>query len=62
MSKRTIKATVVGGVGLLIVADVFLASDRTKKNTISHVIREASDQPMVPFSFGMLMGHWFWTG
>lgn len=48
-------------VGLLIVWDVFLAAREPSGDTISERIRFwARRYSMIPFSFGVLVGHWFW--
>lgn len=44
----------------LIVSDVFLAVDSTPGNTYSEILLTLSRHPVLPFSFGVLMGHFFW--
>jgi hypothetical protein len=55
-------ATVIGLIvaGILIAIDVWLATDRLPGNTWSELLRELSrDTLFVPWSLGVLMGHWF---
>ncbi len=42
--------------------DVYVAFfNREKDDTVSEVVRElARRHPLVPFLFGLLMGHFFW--
>lgn len=46
---------------VLIIIDIFLATDGRKDNTISEVIALwGSRAPVLPYGFGFLMGHFFW--
>ena len=46
---------------LVIGYDIYAAADREQK-TISRVMLEAARRyPIVPFAWGVLMGHWFWS-
>jgi hypothetical protein len=52
---------IVGCVSAIILWDVYLASDDVKENTISHVVQDVAHKaPMIPFSLGVLIGHWLW--
>ena len=47
-------------VGILIGVDVWLAVDKLPGNTWSELLREFSQHTLfVPWSLGVLMGHWF---
>ena len=61
MKKDNVKTAIVAMVAGIIVWDIYLASDDVDKNTIRELIRDVSDDsPMIPFAFGVLIGHWFW--
>ncbi len=52
---------IVGVVILLAIYDIWVVIEPTPGDTISAVIaRVALGNPIVPFAFGVLMGHWFW--
>jgi hypothetical protein len=54
------KITVGILVFIIIMADVFLATNKLKGDTWSEIIRHwALYIPAIPFSFGYLMTHWF---
>lgn len=47
--------------GALVVAwDLWLAFDTKPGNTVSEIIQQAGKRPIIPFGFGILMGHFFW--
>jgi hypothetical protein len=55
-------ATVIGLiiVAVLIIIDIWLATDRLPGNTWSELLRESSRHTLfIPWSLGVLMGHWF---
>lgn len=58
MRRKTVWILVVVSVGL-IVWDLYAM--RHPQDTISRVILSASHHPILPFSFGVLMGHLFWA-
>ena len=61
MKKDNVKTAVVAIVAVIVVWDIYLASDEVDKNTISELVRDVSDDsPMIPFALGVLIGHWFW--
>jgi hypothetical protein len=64
MSGQTLSITIgLIIVGVLIIVDIWLAVDRTVGNTWSELLREASRHTLfVPWSLGVLMGHWFHPG
>jgi len=45
---------------LLIVLDIFWATNNTDGDTISEVMLTASKHPVLPFAMGVVMGHLFW--
>lgn len=64
MSKRTRSATklvIVVTIALLIAWDIFVAAEPQDGDTISElVLGFALKHPVIPFAFGVLMGHFFW--
>lgn len=60
--KDNIVLTIIGLIVLIVILwDIWLASDKTEGNTISEIItRLAYKYPLIPFALGMLAGHWFW--
>jgi uncharacterized membrane protein len=51
-------ATVVGLIGW----DIYVAATPIRGDTISEIIRQAAyKHPMIPFTLGVLIGHWFWS-
>lgn len=51
---------VIGSVVLIGTYDVFIFSRKGLKGTISHLIYSQSFKyPIIPFAFGLLMGHFF---
>ena len=64
---RSISWKKVTGIGIIavtfgaIVYDIFMVMNDQKHDTISEVIRTAAKKMLlVPFAFGLLMGHFFW--
>lgn len=46
----------------LLVWDIYLMTDSKEGNTISEIMRRlGSKSKLVPFLWGLLMGHWWWT-
>lgn len=45
---------------VLITFDVWAGLNGRADDTISQVIWKISKYPIVPFTFGLLMGHFFW--
>lgn len=61
MTQAQTAAVLVGVTALLVVWDVALALDSTRRNTISQAIADYDKRyPIIRFLFGVLMGHWFW--
>jgi hypothetical protein len=59
----TLTIVFIIAVTLVILAYDVYALYRSKKTeyTISYIIAKASlKNPIIPFVFGVLMGHWFW--
>lgn len=50
----------LAGVVLLFVYECWAAATHTPGDTISEIVWRASRRPIVPFAFGVLMGHLFW--
>jgi hypothetical protein len=51
----------LGAAALLIAYDVYVAVNDTSGDTISEIITKHSlRRPIIPFAFGVLIGHWFW--
>jgi len=46
------------GLGLLLIYEIWALKTEVKGDTITEVIKR--QRPLVPFGFGMLMGHFFW--
>lgn len=45
----------------IMIWDGFLAFNRRQGDTISEIMRSwAKTNPLVPFLWGALMGHWWW--
>jgi hypothetical protein len=52
---------ILATIGLLLAYDVVVMYRLGEKQSISSVITEASlKRPIIPFLFGLVMGHWFW--
>ena len=47
-------------VAALIVYEGITLTNKYDGDTISEIIWHLSNRPLVPFIFGMLMGHFFW--
>ena len=60
---KTITAVVCVATACVLVGyDIFAAVKAGPSGTISDVIRGvAATNPIVPFAFGILMGHFFWS-
>jgi len=41
--------------------DVWAAMNGRKGDTLTEVLRLLSKRPIIPFAFGVLMGHLFWS-
>lgn len=50
----------VAGVVLLFVYEFWAAASAKRGDTISEIVWRASSRPILPFAFGVLMGHFFW--
>lgn len=46
------------GLSLLFVYEIWALKTEAKGDTITEIIK--SQRPIVPFAFGVLMGHFFW--
>ena len=54
-------AVLVACVLLLVVFDLYMAANNVPGDTISEVVRSwAARHPVIPFAFGVVMGHFFW--
>lgn len=52
----------ISSVVLLVGWDIFVAVKPPSGDTISEIIRQtAGKHPIIPFAFGVLIGHFFWT-
>jgi len=40
--------------------DIYAAVDRDEITISQLMLRSARKYPMIPFAWGVLMGHWFW--
>lgn len=65
MTDRLWTLVILGGCALLLIAwDVYVAffnREPNAKDTISGIVLGfARRHPLVPFAFGVLMGHFFW--
>jgi hypothetical protein len=50
----------IGGVVALFVYEFWAAANKQSGDTISEIVWRASRKPILPFAFGVLMGHFFW--
>lgn len=50
----------LAGVTLILIYEIWAIKSEAKGDTISELIWRASKRPIVPFAFGLLMGHLFW--
>jgi hypothetical protein len=49
------------GIGLVIVYEIWSMVNKAPEDTISQMVwRATTKRPVVPFLFGLLMGHFFW--
>ncbi len=48
------------GLFLLFVYEGYAIATTASGDTISEVVWRISERPLVPFAFGLLMGHFFW--
>lgn len=47
---------------ILIGWDIFVAARPPEGDTISEIIRQSAFRhPIIPFAFGVLIGHFFWS-
>lgn len=62
MSPRAITTWLMLSVTAVLLAwDVVAATNSTRGDTISEQLTAAAHRwPILPFLFGMLIGHWFW--
>lgn len=44
----------------MLVYEAYALTNRVSGDTISEIIWDLSKRPLVPFAFGLLMGHFFW--
>lgn len=60
ITRRSVLIAIGVVVGLLIIVDIFLATDVVAGNTWSELLREAAEHtPVVSWLWGLIMGHWF---
>lgn len=58
---KTTKIIILIVIGIIAVVDFYLMFSGGREATISHVMIEwAYEYPIVPFCFGVLVGHLFW--
>ena len=50
----------LAGVVLLFGYEFWAAANGKPGDTISEIVWRASKRPILPFAFGLLMGHLFW--
>ena len=50
----------LGGVVALFAYEFWAAANAKRGDTISEIVWRASARPILPFAFGVLMGHLFW--
>lgn len=48
------------GLLLLLIYEIYAIKSSKKGDTISEGIWSASKRPIIPFIFGVVMGHFFW--
>ena len=61
MTRKTTIAILVVATLLLISWDIWVYLEPTPGDTISEVLlKYARPHPVIPFAFGVLMGHLFW--
>jgi hypothetical protein len=48
------------GIGLVVIYEIAAMVDDRPDNTISQMVWKSCNRPVVPFLFGLLMGHFFW--
>lgn len=61
MSRKITIGIILGVTAILIGWDIFVAVNPPQGDTISEIIQEfATKHPVIPFAFGVLMGHFFW--
>ncbi len=46
---------------VLVVFDIWAVTNSVEGDTLSAYVRWISQHPVVPFAFGVLMGHFFWS-
>lgn len=44
----------------LVIYEVWALTNRRQGDTISEIVWRLARRPIVPFLFGLLMGHFFW--
>ena len=54
------KLILYGGVALLLIYEFYALETAQSGDTISELIWKMSKRPLVPFSLGMLAGHFVW--
>ena len=60
LSRRAVLIAIGVATFVLIVLDIFLATDDIGGNTWSEILRSAAQRtPVVPWLGGLVMGHWF---
>lgn len=61
MKNRKLSITIMVVTTLALIAwDIWVYITPEKGDTISEIIAFYSDHPLLPFAFGVLIGHWFW--
>lgn len=56
--QRTTEVIVAATAALLIAYDIFVAANKEKGDTISEVVRDRINYPVIPFALGAILGHW----
>jgi hypothetical protein len=50
----------ITGITLILVYEIWSIKNHTVGDTISEIVWKLAKRPIVPFAFGVLMGHFFW--
>jgi len=51
---------VIASTVIIIAYDIYAAADRDELTISQLMNRSARKWPMIPFAWGVLIGHWFW--
>jgi uncharacterized membrane protein len=58
---RKVTISILIAVALLLIGwDIYVAVNKDEGDTISEILLWVSKHPIMPFAFGVLMGHLFW--